>query len=150
MNVYGFLKDTNVKLWSRKDGPSTLFHRDHPQNLDMIKPRRPKSAGKSKKAAKAQKAADSAAVAATAATTTKQSERTTTKAPPEGALKALFCFLEVCSASHPSLIGWNSAGTAFFMEVYHPDVQALLHTYFPAMKKQPIQLLKAYGFSRDG
>lgn len=99
---------------------STAFHRDHPENLVKIKPRRPKSGGG--KAVLARKRDASAR---------QQPGKTTKKAPPEGALQALYCFLQVCSASHPNLIGWNSTGTAFFMEIFHPEVQALLKKYFP-------------------
>ena len=125
LNVYGFVKDKG--FWRRiKTSAGGLFHRDRPQDVEKIKPR-PKQRGLRKTKKDPPAASDSSALHDASG----KLGNLTTKDPPEAALHALYCFLEVCGGSHPDLIGWNSTGTAFYMEVFDTRVQTLLKTYFP-------------------
>ena len=150
LNIYGFLKrQSSNGMWGRKGG---LFHRDRPQDLEKIKPRpradavlrkssisnktngSPSSissnsstsrrSAKKKSPAAASAGKRKTAAAAAAAKTSKSN-------PPRDFPKALHRFLEECSASHPYLVGWNSTGTAFYVEILHPETLSLLKTYFP-------------------
>ena len=127
MNMFGFLKDNG--FWRRKTTTAgNLFHRDRPQDIEKIKPRpnrtRPRKEKKDPPGASGTSALNVAPGKA---------GHPSEKDPPEAALQGLYCFLEACSVSHPDLIGWNSTGTAFYMEVFDAEVKTLLKTYFPGM-----------------
>lgn len=125
LNLYGFVKDNG--FWRRKKtSAGDLFHRDRPQDVEKIKPR-PKQTRPRKKKKDPPAVSDPSALHDAPG----KSGNLATKDPPEAALHALSCFLEVCGVSHPDLIGWNSTGTAFYLEVFDTRVQALLKTYFP-------------------
>lgn len=126
LNTYGFIKGNG--FWKRKEtAAGILFHRDSPHDIGRIKPRHTGTSRRSEKRKDPPKAHDSSVLQ----DAPDDEEAPDKKDPPEDALQALFWFLEVCSTSHPDLIGWNITGTAFRMEVFHTEVQTLLKTYFP-------------------
>ena len=42
-------------------------------------------------------------------------------------------FITICAISNPDIVQWNRSHTAFNVEIHHPELPELLHTYFQRM-----------------